>query len=379
MKRITYKRKDGTSVTYDRKDESRTRGSGSLFRRGRIWWYSFVRDNELVRESAMTTVKSQAQKTLERRIREIEGGFTTAPVTVADLMADVFADYVSENQRSLDDAKARWARHLEPVFGDMTAKRVTTEALEGYKAARLAEGAARATVNRELALLRRAFNLGREATPQKVQVIPKFPMLKEDNTRRGFLADDKFAVLAAACAKRGLWLRTMLEVGYQFGWRDGEVKSLRVRHVDLAARTISLDPHTTKNDEGRVAVMPTQLFLLVQQCCVGKKADDPLFTFADGKPVRDFRGSWEAVTAEAGVAGLLYHDLRRSAARNMDRRGISRNVIMKIMGHKTQSMFDRYRIGDHADLLEAARKMESQLTIDPQSESPQEVMTDKVV
>jgi integrase len=136
--------------------------------------------------------------------------------------------------------------------------------------------------------------------------------------------------------------------------------------VDLAARTLRLDPHTTKNDDAREAVMPQNLFMLVQQCATGKKPEEALFT-REGKPVTDLRGAWEAAAKEAGVPDLLFHDLRRSAARNMDRRGISRSIAMKIMGHKTESMYRRYRIGDHADLREAARKMEQPiLTVDVQ-------------
>jgi integrase len=130
---------------------------------------------------------------------------------------------------------------------------------------------------------------------------------------------------------------------------------LRVRHADLAARTLRIE--TSKNDEPRYAVMPHQLFDLVAQCTKGKAPNDPLFTRGNDL-VKDFRGSWAQATSEAGVPGLMFHDLRRTAARNMDRRGISRAVIMKIMGHKTQSMFDRYRIGDHVDLADAARRMD---------------------
>jgi integrase len=113
--------------------------------------------------------------------------------------------------------------------------------LAEYVAKRDGEGAALATVNRELALLRCAFNLGKEATPRKVANVPKFPIRAEHNTRTGFLADADYDKLAAACTARGLWLRTRLEVGYQFGWRASELRLLRVRHVDLAARTLRLD------------------------------------------------------------------------------------------------------------------------------------------
>ncbi|HVO61179.1 MAG TPA: site-specific integrase, partial [Terriglobales bacterium] len=271
-------------------------------------------------------------------------------------------------QTSIQDAKERWERHLKPVFGSTAATRVTDEKLEDYASARVSAGAAKATVNRELSLLRFAFNLARKK--RKLQFVPCFPMFKENNIRTGFVEDSQYDKLAAACAKRGLWLRAMFETGYQFGWRSGEIKTMRVRQVDLAAKTLRLEPLTTKNDEGREAVMPTVLYNLIQQCATGKSPDDYLFTRDRQQHiVRDFRGAWEESTKEAGVPDLLFHDLRRTAVRNMVRRGIPERVAMKITGHKTRAVFDRYHIVSTTDLREAAVKMAEpvpSLTIDTQ-------------
>ena len=67
-----------------------------------------------------------------------------------------------------------------------------------------------------------------------------------------------------------------------------------------------------------------------------------MFTREDGKPVRDFRGSWAKACDAAKVPGLLFHDLRRTAARNLRRAGVAEGVIMKIGGWKTRSVFERY-------------------------------------
>ena len=112
------------------------------------------------------------------------------------------------------------------------------------------------------------------------------------------------------------------------------------------------------NDEGRVVIMTDTVRRLLEPCVAGKSAGDYVFTRANGKPVRDFRGAWKKVCEQAGVPELLFHDLRRSAVRNMVRSSIPERVAMQISGHKTRSIFDRYNIVSERDLCDAARAME---------------------
>ena len=98
---------------------------------------------------------------------------------------------------------------------------------------------------------------------------------------------------------------------------------------------------------------------LVVELRKGKQPEDYLLTRENGEPVRDLRGAWEALVTAAGLPGLLLHDFRRSAVRNMVRRGIPERVAMKISGHKTRSVFDRYNIVSETDMVDAARKIEA--------------------
>jgi integrase len=133
------------------------------------------------------------------------------------------------------------------------------------------------------------FSLGVDS--KKVQVAPRFPRLEERNVRKGFVENGQYDALATACAAEGLWLRAMFEVAYSFGWRKGELLNLRVRQVDLTSRTIRLEAGETKHDEGRTAVMTSLIYALLQQCLIGKQADDHVFTRDGGQPVCDFRGA----------------------------------------------------------------------------------------
>jgi integrase len=150
----------------------------------------------------------------------------------------------------------------------------------------------------------------------------------------------------------------MFEVAYTFGWRKSELLNLRVRQVDLASRTIRLEVGETKNDEGRTAVMTSLIYTLLEQCVIGKRADDHVFTRDGGQPIRDFRGAWTRICTKAKTPGLLFHDLRRTAVRTMVRRGIPERVAMTISGHKTRSVFDRYNIVSESDLRAAAQRLD---------------------
>ena len=129
--------------------------------------------------------------------------------------------------------------------------------------------------------------------------------------------------------------------------------------MDVDERTIRLESGTTKNKDGREVTMTTAVRSLLAQCVAGKSSEYAVFTRSDGKPVRDFRDTWAKATKAAGVPGLLFHDLRRTAARNLRRAGIAEGVIMKIGGWRTRSVFERYAIVSQTDIADALKKLEA--------------------
>ena len=119
---------------------------------------------------------------------------------------------------------------------------------------------------------------------------------------------------------------------------------------------------------------------LLVACCAGKSAQDAVFTRGKRiKAVADFRETWDKATLAAGVPGLLFHDLRRSAVWNMVRGRMPETVGMKISGHKTRNVLDRYDITSGRDLQDATRKIELSQRQAKRTETPQETQKEETV
>jgi integrase len=341
----------------------RPRGTGSLYQRkeSTVWWIKYHRNGSYFRESTRTADKRKATRILSQRLAEISTGSFVGPaherITVGELADSLFRDYRINGRKTLDDVQTRWRLHLEPFFGSRRVLEVTSDLIARYVDQRQVENAQNATINREMAALKRMFRIGMYSTPPKVLRLPKFPKLTEDNIRKGFLEDAQYEKLIGYCPDA--WFRTLVEMGRTYGWRISELTGLKVRQVDVDARIIRLEPGTTKNKDGREVTMTTAVHTLLAQCVEGKSADDAVFTRSDGKAVRDFRDAWAKATEFAGVPGLLFHDLRRTAARNLRRAGIAEGVIMKIGGWRTRSVFERYAIVSQTDIADALRKLEA--------------------
>lgn len=130
------------------------------------------------------------------------------------------------------------------------------------------------------------------------------------------------------------------------------------------AKRIVLDPGTTKNEEPRTLPIYGDFAVWLKRLSTEQRSQWPECEYVfhrNGKPVRNFRKSWAEACKRAGVPGLIFHDLRRTAVRNMVRAGIPEKVAMQISGHKTRSVFDRYNIVSDRDLTDAAEKMEAHL------------------
>ncbi|HYV18626.1 MAG TPA: site-specific integrase [Verrucomicrobiae bacterium] len=343
------------------------RGLGRIYLRGRVWWVQYSFRGRRIRESSESQRSADAARLLRRRLGEIGRGRLVGPqadrVTFEDLEALIKNDYAINGRRSAERLRSSLI-HLRAFFGRTLAIDITGDRLNAYVRQRLEEKprAQPSTIRNELAALRRAFTLAIQAG--RLVDRPAFPTLSVQNARQGFFEEQAVRAVVAAAPD---WLAPVIEFGYLTGWRKREVLGLTWARVDLDAGWVRLEPGTTKSGEGRA--FPLRGFPELETLLRGQRERTEavqrqtgkivpwVFHHRGGLPIVDFRDSWDTACEAAGVPGRLFHDLRRTAVRNLERAGVSRSAAMKLTGHKTESVYRRYAIVAEADLLDAVAKV----------------------
>jgi integrase len=348
---------------------ARSRGDG-LYQRpdSEVFWVSYIDSNgKRRRESTKTTDRDTAKRILDDRRGRVARGEVLLPrvdrVAYDEARADLLTYYETHGTRNLAEAKVRLG-HLDAFFTGRKLVSIGQAEATAYAKARQDEGAAAGTINRELATLSKLLHLAYEHG--KLQRVPVVKKLREADPRAGFVTREQFAGISKHLPVE---LQAPSLVAFTLGWRKREVLNLQRRQLDLQAGTLRLDPGKTKNWEGRVAHLTPELkAALVAQVERVKELERKagrivawLFPHLEGphtgERILTPRKAWSTACKQAGLPGLLFHDLRRSAVRNMEQAGVPRSVAMKISGHKTEAVYRRYAIVSDADLAAAAQKL----------------------
>jgi integrase len=336
---------------------------GSIYKRGNTYWIQYYRHGKPYRESTRSKKEADAKRLLKKREGEIsEGklpGIYFDRVRFDELAEDFLRDYRINQRKSIDRAK-RSAGHLKRYFEGYSVPNINSPKIGAYIESRLEEGAANASINRELSALKRMLNIGARQTPPKVDRVPYIPMLKENNVRTGFFEHAEFVALRDTLPS---YLKGFVTFAYKTGWRVSEITALTWSQVDLNNGIVRLETGETKNDEGRTVYLDVELqgafndqWELRRRT---RKLTPYVFPNVDGTGrINDFRKAWKTACKDAKIGKRLFHDFRRTAVRNMVRAGIPEGVAMKVSGHKTRSVFERYNIVNDADLKLAAKKQE---------------------
>ena len=270
-------------------------------------------------------------------------------VLFSELAALVEKDYELNGYRSAADIELRHRLHILPFFGKMKAARISESDIDDYILKRRGEEASNATINRELVTIKRAYSLGiqkRIVSDGRIFQCSKRTTSGRDFSSANNTSDQK-ASSRICLASGGLRLCDR--------WRKSEILSLQWRQVDFEAGNVRLEPGTTKNREaGSFPSLPScgppWRARRKKRAALAKEGKICPWVFhRKGKPIGEFKHSWKTACTKAGLPGRLMHDFRRTAVRNLVRAGVPERVAMKMTGHKTRSVFERYNIVSEGD------------------------------
>lgn len=335
-----------------------------LRRRGAIWHIDACINGRRIRQSCETDDRNAALTILRHRLTEFEQrgpvALRTPKLTFDDLAKDFIRDYEINGRRSVGKAR-QTVDFLTEFFGGWRAVTITTQEVRAYIEKRQRAGLANGSINRHLAALKRMFHLAARAKLLSADHVPAIPMLKEAPPRSGFFEADQFKALLQHLRPE---VKPIALFGYESGWRLREILNLQWHQVNLDEGWVRLDAGTTKTGEGRLAYLSPALLETLRAHHVATKQLErergfiiPWVFHRRGRRILRFLASWQTACRKAGVPGMLFHDLRRTAVRNMVRAGVPERVAMQISGHKTRAIFERYNITSEGDLRDAARRI----------------------
>jgi integrase len=343
------------------------RGDGRIFLRGKVYWTAYSLRGTEYRESTGESDPGRAAKFLRNKLKQVHADeigarvFTTpkaCKLTVAELLSALKSDFELRSKDSPQNLSV--LKRVDADFGNTLAVSLTSEKIDTYVQGRIAQGDAPATINRCSQILGQAYQLAiRRGTLNRAPYIRH--LSEAGNARQGFFSEQELDAVVSHLPED---LRDFVRFAAATGMRKGEIASLRWSDID--GDVLTLRGENAKNGEARNIPLIGELASIIERRKAARTIETngtsqlcPLIFHREGEPVAEFRKSWATATKKAQCPGKLFHDLRRYACRSMSQAGVPQQIAMRISGHKTASMFQRYNIVCTDDLRGALEKTEA--------------------
>lgn len=329
----------------------------SLYKRGRIYWLHIRYGGKEIWVSTKATDKPTARDFEHAyRVNLIRGEVDLPPIgeesknpTIAELVDALEKDW--EVEGPIDARNKSNFKVARSAFKESKARQLTKADVDRYIAKRQREGCAPATINRTTLIISQAYALAKIPAPDIRH------LSEANNVRRGFFETPDFKRVLQFLPDD---LKDFALFGFLTGWRKNEISTLT--WPDIEGDIVRLHGVNAKNAEPRMIVLTGETLAIIERRKAARLSNAGVLTnfvfHRDGCQVKEFRKSWARATTRANCQGKLFHDLRRTAVRNLIRSGVHQHVAMKISGHKTASTFRRYDICGENDLRLAAELME---------------------
>jgi integrase len=315
-----------------------------LVKRGSIWWMSFMYHGQQVRRSTGTTDKRLAEAILGQvKVQIVEGRFFDKPKAQQRTFTELLDRYLSEHAVRRANARRELTsvKNLTAFFGNPTLDAITPKRIVAYKNQRYTEGVKPATINRELATLKTAFNLARREWEWcQDNPVCRVSMEHERNARdRWLTAEEETRLFQAATP----WLRELILFALHTGMRQGEILDLTWAGVDVFRKTVTV--LKSKNGERRtIPLNQTVLDLLKEKYASRHPETDWVFHSAAHTRLdpRNVTRRLHRALAKAKITDFRFHDLRHTCATRMVQAGVDLYKVQRLLGHKSPVMTQRY-------------------------------------
>ena len=317
-----------------------------MFKRSGVWWTCIRHNGRKIQKSLETSdrklakaieAKVRTEIVVEKYFKELVGRNKTFRDMLDRLMRD-HAPTVSDSQQR---SYATSSKHLLKFFGDMKLLSISSDTISEYKVLRREAGLKPATINREVAMLSKAFSMA----VKKWKWIACNPASdvereKEDNERDRWLTAEEEECLLEMSPK---WLSDIILFNLQTGLRQDELLSLTWDRVDMLRKTIIIN--VTKNGKPKtIPLNKTALGILESKAKVITIRNKIVFHSNSGTKIdkHNLRRAFVIAMKEAGIEDFTFHSLRHTFATRLAQGGVDLYKISKLLGHKDISTTQRY-------------------------------------
>ncbi len=359
----------------------------SLYKRGETWCYDVKVGRRRERRavgSDKAEAKRQEKEARARLILQVEGvkeaplfrDFVMVPEKVdpaEHVLPTTYLDgYAKQHKRSWPRDLSMIRNHLLPFFGDMLMDRITVGDANAYIALRQREGAAPATVQLEINLLKAIYRYA-----MQLEYVDRSPVHRKklatrpiNNRRERYLSNDEFRRIYEQAAEH---LKPILLVAVQTGMRKGELLSLTWEDLDFGQNRI----HVRESKNGRSRKIPMspevrETLLVLQNL---QWHPERVFARRDGRAVDCYKTAWYAALDRAKFkkGDVRFHDVRHTFATHAAQAGAPPEVLKELLGHSTLAMVLRYAHMTDDRMEKAVEGAAGRLSLDKITPLPYEI------
>jgi integrase len=312
-----------------------------MYRRGKNWTIGYTVNRKQILEATGTSNKRLAQKILDLRLAEIiEGRFRLPKSNPPGLKP--FSQEFLDSVRHTNTRKryASSVANLREHFGDIPLSKFTSEGICDFSEARLAAGVRAATVNRDLAVLRRMLKIAERKRVIAFNPFREVEMLEERKERRQphiLTFDEERRLLTAAPDH----IRVLAILVLDGGLRSGrEALALKWKDVDFVDDAIKIRQSKTMAGIRNIPMSTRcKSELLRWRERLGPEFSEYVFANPQRPEMhlKGVRSAWPTTLKAAGLDYFWEYDLRHTFASRLTQAGVSPIFVAQIMGHSSSS------------------------------------------